>query len=125
MLRPQVSYLPLVMAMGICPDDPRTFFMQQYRWCMGSAALVMSRGFWKSNVSKMQKLCFLSGMMYYVATAVVSTRLHVTTIETHNSVFHYSLVVYCTIQSNRGSRSVAPMPVPTPYGQLVAPKPKT
>lgn len=67
----QVSYLPLVMAMGICPDDPRTFFMQQYRWCMGSAALVMSRGFWKSNVSKMQKLCFLSGMMYYVATAVL------------------------------------------------------
>lgn len=79
MLPPQVRYVPLVMAMGICPDDPRTFFMQQYRWCMGTAALVLSRGFWKTSGSVMQKMCLLSGMMYYIATAVVRKRFNLTT----------------------------------------------
>lgn len=58
--------------MGTCPDEPRAFFMQQYRWCMGSTTLLMNREFWGSSLTKMQKLCYLSGMFYYSATAVVS-----------------------------------------------------
>lgn len=27
----QIKYLPLCLAMGTCPDEPRSFFMQQYR----------------------------------------------------------------------------------------------
>ncbi|CAN0508502.1 unnamed protein product, partial [Laminaria digitata] len=57
--------------MGACPDDPQTFFMQQYRWCMGSATLVLEKEFWESSISKIHKLCFLNGMLYYVATALV------------------------------------------------------
>ncbi|KAI5366628.1 hypothetical protein Slin14017_G042680 [Septoria linicola] len=41
------------------------------RWCTGSLSLLTHRDFWRSNLSKKQKLCYLSGMMYYssVATA--------------------------------------------------------
>ncbi|CAN0201179.1 unnamed protein product, partial [Pylaiella littoralis] len=66
----KVKYIPQVMAMGTCPDEPRAFFMQQYRWCMGSTTLLCNREFWGSSLTGMQKLCYLSGMFYYSATAV-------------------------------------------------------
>ena len=68
----QVKYLPLCLAMGICPDEPRSFFMQQYRWCMGTSTLVLQRDFWRSDISSIHKLCFFNGMLFYVATALVS-----------------------------------------------------
>ncbi|CAB1118495.1 GT2 [Ectocarpus sp. CCAP 1310/34] len=67
----QVKYVPQVMAMGTCPDEPRAFFMQQYRWCMGSTTLLSNREFWQSTLTRKQKLCYLSGMFYYSATAMV------------------------------------------------------
>lgn len=70
----QIKYVPLPVAMGTCPDDPQTFFMQQYRWAMGSATLVLRKDFWRSNISSIHKICFLNGMLYYTATAVVSAR---------------------------------------------------
>lgn len=45
--------------------------MQQYRWCMGSTTLLSDKTFWRSNLTSMQKLCYLSGMFYYSATAMV------------------------------------------------------
>ena len=65
-----LKYIPVILSMGICPDEPRAFFMQQYRWCMGSISLFSNPEFWKSNLTKIQKLCFLGGMMYYYATAL-------------------------------------------------------
>lgn len=67
----QIKYVPLALAMGICPDEPQSFFMQQYRWCKGSATLVREKEFWQSNISRIHKLCFLNGMLYYMATALV------------------------------------------------------
>lgn len=66
----KVRYLPLNLACGICPDTPRSFFSQQMRWCNGSTTLLTNREFWISPLSFIQKLCFLSGMMYYSATAL-------------------------------------------------------
>ncbi|CAN0407582.1 unnamed protein product, partial [Laminaria digitata] len=66
----KIKYLPLCLAMGTCPDEPRSFFMQQYRWCMGSATLVLEDGFWSANISKLHKICFINGLLYYVATAL-------------------------------------------------------
>ena len=57
--------------MGTCPDEPRAFFMQQYRWCMGSTTLLCNKDFWRSNLTRMQKVCYISGMAYYSATAMV------------------------------------------------------
>jgi cellulose synthase/poly-beta-1,6-N-acetylglucosamine synthase-like glycosyltransferase len=66
----QLNYVPLCLACGICPDTPRAFFSQQMRWCMGSTTLLTNPDFWKSDLSVIQKICYLSGMMYYSATAL-------------------------------------------------------
>ncbi|CAM9352639.1 unnamed protein product [Scytosiphon promiscuus] len=66
----KIKYLPLCLAMGICPDEPRSYFMQQYRWCMGTATLVLQREFWQSDISSIHKLCFFNGMLFYLATAL-------------------------------------------------------
>ncbi|CAM9791095.1 unnamed protein product, partial [Scytosiphon promiscuus] len=73
----KIKYVPLALAMGICPDEPQSFFMQQYRWCKGSATLVQEKEFWQSGISKLHKLCFLNGMLYYMATALVRARVRV------------------------------------------------
>ncbi|CAM9109631.1 unnamed protein product, partial [Hapterophycus canaliculatus] len=65
----KVTYIPQILSMGTCPDEPRSFFMQQYRWCLGSTTLLSNKEFWTSNLTRMQKLCYLSGMFYYSATA--------------------------------------------------------
>lgn len=67
----QIKYLPLCLAMGICPDEPRSFFLQQYRWCMGTCTLVLDWEFWRSSISKMHKMCFINGLFYYTQTALV------------------------------------------------------
>eukprot|EP00904_Undaria_pinnatifida_P002026 jgi/Undpi1/11824/HiC_scaffold_4.g01523.m1 len=66
----KVKYLPLCLAIGVCPDEPRSFFMQQYRWCAGNLSLVLRREFWMAEISAFQKICFLSGMLYYFFTAM-------------------------------------------------------
>jgi cellulose synthase/poly-beta-1,6-N-acetylglucosamine synthase-like glycosyltransferase len=65
----KVRYVPLNLAKGICPDTIATFFMQQYRWCMGSTTLMLNPRFWKSPLSFMQKLSYLTGKLYYTSTA--------------------------------------------------------
>jgi hypothetical protein len=45
-------------------------FSQQYRWAMGSISLFSNWDFWVSNLTIKQKLCYLSGMAYYVATGI-------------------------------------------------------
>ncbi|KAK3081424.1 hypothetical protein LTS18_006806 [Coniosporium uncinatum] len=66
----KVKYIPLCMALGICPDTPRAFFSQQMRWCMGSTTLLTNPDFWRSNLSVVQKVCYLCGMMYYSAVSL-------------------------------------------------------
>lgn len=66
----KVKYMPLNLACGVCPDSPRAFFSQQMRWCMGSTTLLSNPDFWKSKLTKMQKFCYLCGMMYYSAMAI-------------------------------------------------------
>lgn len=67
----KVKYHPINLATGICPEKIQTFFSQQIRWCTGSISLVFSREFLKEpQITKMQKLNYLSGGLYYVASAV-------------------------------------------------------
>jgi len=67
-----IKYMPLVLACGVCPDTPRAFFSQQMRWCTGSLSLLTHRDFWKSNLSPMQKFCYLTGFFYYSTTAIAA-----------------------------------------------------
>ena len=66
----KVKYVPLCLACGVCPDTPHAFFSQQMRWCMGSTTLLTNPDFWKSNLNIVQKLCYMSGMMYYSAISL-------------------------------------------------------
>ena len=67
----KLVYIPLNLAMGRCPDTVGAFFTQQYRWCSGSTTLLFNRKlFWGTSLGFMPRLCYLSGMFYYSATAL-------------------------------------------------------
>src|SRR6185437_9106666 len=55
---------------GMCPDAFDQFVTQQYRWCTGSMSLLFSKRFHRLDLSVMQRLCFWSGFLYYITTAV-------------------------------------------------------
>jgi len=66
----KIKYVPLNISKGICPETLQGFFSQQYRWCMGSMSLLTSKKFWLSPMSVMQKLCYITGFLYYITTAL-------------------------------------------------------
>lgn len=66
----KVSYVPINLAKGLCPDRLPSFFIQQYRWCLGSTSLFFSRRFWTDPLPFMVRLCYLSGMLYYISSAL-------------------------------------------------------
>lgn len=66
----KVKYVPVILSKGLCPDTLQSFFTQQYRWCTGSTTLLSSKNFWVTKLPFMTRLCYLSGMFYYVATAL-------------------------------------------------------
>lgn len=65
----KLKYIPLNLAKGVCPYELKSFFSQQYRWALGSTTLCFNPNFWKSNLTMRQKVCFLSGMLYFQTTA--------------------------------------------------------
>jgi cellulose synthase/poly-beta-1,6-N-acetylglucosamine synthase-like glycosyltransferase len=66
----RVRYVPIVVSKGLCPDTLGQFANQQYRWCTGSMSLLFSRAFHKAPLTAMQRLCFWSGFLYYIDTAI-------------------------------------------------------
>lgn len=65
-----LKYLPLVLAWGSCPKTPEAFFNQQMRWGDGTLALCLRREFWRSSLTKRQKMCYMIGFMFYLTTAI-------------------------------------------------------
>jgi cellulose synthase (UDP-forming) len=72
----RVKYVPIVLAVGICPTNLHQYFHQQHRWCSGSLSLMFDKKFWLSKqLTFGQKMCFVSGFMYYLSyplTIIVS-----------------------------------------------------
>lgn len=66
----RVKYLPIILAVGPCPSDLHSYFHQQHRWCSGSLSLMLNKQFWLSRLNIWQKLCFISGFMYYLSHPV-------------------------------------------------------
>ena len=66
----RILYLPLNLSKGVCPNTLPSFFIQQYRWAMGSLTLLSNKMFWMSNLTVWQKICYLSGMFYYATTGL-------------------------------------------------------
>ena len=66
-----ITYLPIVLATGICPNNLDAFVRQQYRWCAGNVGIVCSRRLWRVRMSLPARLTFISGFFYYVYTALL------------------------------------------------------
>lgn len=65
-----VRYVPVVVSKGLCPDNMSGFLNQQYRWCSGSMSLLVDRRFHAAPLTFKQRMCFFSGFLYYISTAV-------------------------------------------------------
>jgi cellulose synthase (UDP-forming) len=65
-----LRYIPVPLAAGLCPSEPNSFLVQQYRWCAGSMSLLGSRKFWTTKMRWRTRCCYLSGFCYYVHTAL-------------------------------------------------------
>jgi cellulose synthase (UDP-forming) len=65
----RTQYVPVVVSKGLCPSSLASFLNQQYRWCNGTLTSLQPRSGDKP-LSLMQRLCFWSGLLYYVSTAV-------------------------------------------------------
>ncbi len=63
----KVRYMPIILAVGICPDSIHQYFHQQQRWCSGTLLLMLDKSFWRSHLTFGQKMCFISGFMYYIS----------------------------------------------------------
>jgi cellulose synthase/poly-beta-1,6-N-acetylglucosamine synthase-like glycosyltransferase len=66
----KIKYLPINLSKGVCPDTFSGFVNQQYRWCTGSFTLFLNPKFWKAKLGAGARVCYLTGMLYYIATAL-------------------------------------------------------
>ncbi|MEU9979270.1 glycosyltransferase family 2 protein [Streptomyces sp. NPDC051014] len=66
----RLVYVPVAVSAGICPDTVTAFVNQQYRWCTGSMSLLTSRKFWAARMPFVTRLCYISGFLYYLCTAL-------------------------------------------------------
>jgi cellulose synthase (UDP-forming) len=66
----RLVYLPIALSAGTCPDNIIAFVNQQYRWCSSTVGLIGTRKFWHAKLPLGARLCYLSGLLYYVSTAV-------------------------------------------------------
>jgi cellulose synthase (UDP-forming) len=67
----RVKYVPVVVALGLCPDNQHAYFRQQFRWCSGSMSLLLSGKLRNPIIPWKQKLCFISGFLYYINHVLV------------------------------------------------------
>lgn len=61
-----VRYLPVILSIGLCPDDPYAFFHQQHRWCLGNVVMILDGKFWKAPISWKIKFSYLTGFFYNI-----------------------------------------------------------
>jgi len=67
-----VTYVPILLSTGICPDHLDAFVRQQYRWCSGNVGVVFSRRLWSVPMSVPARLTYISGFLYYAYTALLT-----------------------------------------------------
>ncbi|MFC8363292.1 glycosyltransferase family 2 protein [Streptomyces griseorubiginosus] len=67
-----LTYVPVALSTGVCPDTVGAFYSQQYRWCMASLAMLGSKDFWRTKMRFASRLCYLSGFIYYVETGLLT-----------------------------------------------------
>ncbi|MGO9294908.1 MAG: glycosyltransferase [Streptosporangiaceae bacterium] len=66
----RLSYVPVILATGVCPAGLNAFFRQQYRWCTGSTSTVLTSRLWSVPMSIPARLTYISGFCYYLFTGM-------------------------------------------------------
>jgi cellulose synthase (UDP-forming) len=66
----KLRYLPVAVSTGNCPDNVLAFLNQQYRWCSGTVGLLFGGTFWRAKLNFYTRMCYLSGFVYYIYTAI-------------------------------------------------------
>jgi cellulose synthase/poly-beta-1,6-N-acetylglucosamine synthase-like glycosyltransferase len=67
-----MTYLPVLLSTGICPDNLDAFVRQQYRWCSGNVGIVFSWRLWTIPMRLPARLTYISGFLYYAYTALLT-----------------------------------------------------
>lgn len=66
-----IRYVPVILSKGLTPDNLDNFISQQYRWCEGSMTMLVTRRFHTTPCLPLRaRLCFWSGFLYYISTAI-------------------------------------------------------
>jgi cellulose synthase (UDP-forming) len=74
-------YVPVTLSKGIAPDNVDNFIAQQYRWCEGSVTMMTNKRFHTTpHLSLRGRLCYWSGFLYYISTALSSLIIPLPTI---------------------------------------------
>ncbi len=66
----RLRYIPVALSTGNCPDNVLAFLNQQYRWCSGTVGLLFGKRFWGAKLPAYTRLCYISGLIYYIYTAL-------------------------------------------------------
>jgi cellulose synthase/poly-beta-1,6-N-acetylglucosamine synthase-like glycosyltransferase len=67
-----MTYLPVLLSTGMCPDNLDSFVRQQYRWCSGNVGIVFSWRLWSIPMRIPARLSYISGFLYYAYTALLT-----------------------------------------------------
>jgi cellulose synthase (UDP-forming) len=67
-----MTYIPILLSTGICPDNLDSFVRQQYRWCSGNVGIVFSWRLWAIPMRLPARLTYISGFLYYAYTALLT-----------------------------------------------------
>jgi cellulose synthase (UDP-forming) len=62
----EVSYLPLIISQGVCPDNLQTYFKQQSRWADGTISTIFSDYFYGKHLDFWGKITYLNSLFYYL-----------------------------------------------------------
>jgi cellulose synthase (UDP-forming) len=66
----KLRYMPIAVSTGNCPDNVLAFLNQQYRWCSGTVELLFGITFWRTKLKFYTRMCYLSGFVYYIYSAL-------------------------------------------------------
>jgi len=65
----RLRYLPVVVAIGVCPATIDSYMRQQYRWSCGAMSLIWTKNMWRVPMPLRARLPYLAGWLWNVTTA--------------------------------------------------------
>jgi cellulose synthase (UDP-forming) len=102
-----LRYIPVALSTGNCPDNVPAFLNQQYRWCSGTVGLLFGKMFWGAKLPLYTRMCYISGFIYYIYTALFTFVVPALTIlilavvpnvlEFKNMIFMVPVVFYAAV----------------------------